>query len=156
MRIFFATILVTHLFFINKSYCQSKEDTTFKRGFQIHPFQQQLGFRSNLDKKVFLDFKGGLAFTALPYLTLELNLCKRFINKPRTKVYWGIGATLDEFIAGIQFPLGIEFSPIDTQRQLTFILELAPRLSYSQSYFVNIQFYPHVGACYYLRNKIKK
>jgi len=83
-------------------------------------------------------------------------LCKRFVNKPRTKVYWGVGFTVEEFVAGIQFPFGLEFSPVVTQRQLTFMVELAPRLSFSQSYFVNIQFFSHLGACYYLRTKIKK
>ena len=135
---------------------QSTEpDTVYKRGFQIHPFQTQIGFRSNLDKKYFIDFKGGLAFTALPYFTLELNVLKRFVNEKQTKVYWGAGLSIDEFVFGLQFPLGIEFSPIYQNRQLTFIAEVAPRLSYSNSYFANIQLYPHVGVSYYLKAKQK-
>ena len=129
------------------------QDTMYKSGFQVHPFQKQIGYRSNLDKKHFIDFKGGMSFTAIPYLTLELNVLRRSVNKKQTKVYWGTGVSLEEFVIGLQFPIGIEFSPIANYRQLTFITEIAPRLSYSKSYFFNLQFYPHIGVCYYLKTK---
>lgn len=154
-----ATVLICFLLLLSSFKVQSQTtqlDSIYKKGFQIHPFQKQIGFRSNLDKKYFIDFKGGLSFTALPYFTLELNFLKRFLNKKQTKVYWGAGLSVDEFIFGFQFPMGIEFSPLSNNRQLTFITELAPRLSYSKSYFVNIQFYPHIGVCYYLKTKQKK
>jgi len=33
MRIFFAAIIVAQVFFLSKSYCQSQEDSAFKREF---------------------------------------------------------------------------------------------------------------------------
>lgn len=154
MKLLTALLGTITMFFSCKLHCQNaSQDTIYKRGFQVHPFQRQIGYRSNLDKKHFIDFKGGMAFTAIPYLALELNVLRRSVNKKQTKVYWGTGVSIEDFVIGLQFPIGIEFSPIANYRQLSIITEIAPRLSYSPNYFFNLQFYPHLGVCYYLKTK---
>lgn len=121
------------------------------KGFVIYPFEKQLGYRSNLNKKWFSDFKGGMTFSALPFFTLEFNRNKRFVNTDRVKVYTGIGVTLDSYVPGVQVPFGIEFIPIANVKQLTIIAETKPKISLGPTNFLNISFSPHVGVAYYLR-----
>lgn len=128
-------------------------ETKITKGFAVYPFEKQLGYRSNLNKKWFTDFKGGMTFSALPFFILELNRNRRFVNTNRVKVYSGIGITLDSYVPGIQVPLGIEFVPIADIKQLTIIAETKPKISLGPTNFLNVSFSPHMGVVYYLRMK---
>ena len=133
-----------------------KQKKTIKSGFQIYPLQQQIGWRGNLTKKSFWDFKGGLTLSELPFFVLELNYCRRFVNRSNVKVYWGGGITFDSYVPGIQIPFGIEFCPLQTLEQLTIIAEVSPKMSFGPVNFMNIAFSPHTGLCYYMKyNHIK-
>ena len=126
-------------------------ESIIKKGLTIYPLQKQIGYRSNLTKKWFTDFKGGMTFSALPFFILELNRNRRFVNLDRVKVYSGIGVTLDSYIPGIQVPLGIEFIPLSDVKQLSIIAEVKPKITLGPTNFLNISFSPHIGVAYYFK-----
>jgi hypothetical protein len=123
------------------------------KALAFYPLQKQLGYRSNLTKKWFSDFKGGMTFSALPFFVLEYNRNCRFVNANKVKVYSGIGITLDSYVPGLQVPFGIELVPIATVAQLSFIAEVKPKVSFGPSNFLNTSFSPHVGLAYYFKQK---
>ena len=125
------------------------------RALALYPFEKQLGYRSNLTRKWFSDFKGGMTFSALPFFVLELNRNFRYVNKEKIKVYSGIGITLDSYVPGIQVPLGIELIPFTGLQQLTVIVEVKPKLSVGPTNFVNISLSPHLGLAYYFKQKVE-
>lgn len=129
------------------------EATKIIKGFAIYPLQKQIGYRSNLTKKWFSDFKGGMTYSALPFFVLEFNRNCRFVNNPKVKVYSGIGITFDSYIPGLQVPLGIEFIPLADVKQLSIIVEAKPKISLGPTNFLNISFSPHIGVAYYLKSK---
>jgi hypothetical protein len=130
-----------------------KPTTKIYKGLVIYPFQKQIGYRSNLTKTWFSDFKGGMTFSALPFFVLEYNRNRRFVNTQKVKVYAGIGVTFDSYVPGIQSPIGIEFIPIQDVARLSIIAEVAPKLTLGPTNFMNISFSPHIGIAYYLREK---
>ncbi len=125
------------------------------KGFAVYPLQKQIGYRSNLTKRWFFDFKGGMTYSALPFFVLEFNRNRRFVNTNKVKVYSGIGITLDSYIPGIQVPLGIEFIPLSDVKQLSITMEAKPKMTFGPTNFLNISFSPHIGVTYYLKTKIK-
>ena len=131
-------------------------DSKFIKGFSVYPLEKQIGYRSNLTRKWFTDFKGGMTFSALPFFVLELNRNYRFVNTNRVKVYTGIGLTLDSYVPGVEVPLGIEFIPLADVKQLSIIAETQPKISLGPTNFLNISFSPHIGVAYYLRAKAQK
>ena len=122
-----------------------------RRGLALYPFQKQIGYRSNLTRQWFTDFKGGMTISALPFLTLELNRCTRFVNKEQVKVYTGFGLTFDSYIPGVQVPIGIEAIPLKQMNQLSVIAEVKPKMTFGPTNFLNVSFSPHIGICYYLK-----
>lgn len=136
------------------SYINQKNETSkIIKGFAIYPFQKQIGYRSNLTKKWFSDFKGGMTFSALPFFVLEFNRNYRFVNKNKVKVYTGLGLTFDSYIPGVQVPFGIEFIPLNDVTQLSIIAETKPKITFGPTNFLNISFSPHLGVIYYLKMK---
>lgn len=129
------------------------EATKIVKGFVIYPLQKQIGYRSNLTKKWFSDFKGGMTYSALPFFVLEFNRDCRFINTNKVKVYSGIGLTFDSYVPGLQVPLGIEFIPLADVKQLSIIVEAKPKMSLGPTNFLNISFSPHIGVAYYFKEK---
>lgn len=124
-----------------------------KRGLALYPLQKQIGYRSNLTRQWFTDFKGGMTLSAIPFFVLELNRCKRFVNKEQVKVYAGLGLTFDSYIPGMQVPFGIEVVPIKQVNNLTVIAEVKPKMTFGPTNFLNVSFSPHIGLCYYLKTK---
>jgi hypothetical protein len=122
-----------------------------RKGLALYPLQKQIGYRSNLYRVWFTDFKGGITISALPFLTLELNRCKRFVRKEQVNVYAGIGVTFDSYIPGVQVPIGIEVIPIKQVNNLTVIAEVKPKMTFGPTNFLNVSFSPHIGICYYLK-----
>ena len=123
------------------------------KALALYPLQKQLGYRSNLTRKWFTDFKGGMTFSALPFFVLELNRDCRFVNKENIKVYSGLGLTFDSYVPGIQVPFGMEVVPLEKIPQLSFIAEVKPKMTLGPTNFLNISFSPHVGIAYYFKQK---
>ncbi len=127
--------------------------TRIYKALALYPIQKQLGYRSNLTRKWFTDFKGGMTFSALPFFVLELNRNCRFVNKENVSVYSGIGVTFDSYVPGMQVPFGIEVAPLEKLKQLSVIAEVKPKLSFGPTNFLNISFSPHLGIAYYFKQK---
>jgi hypothetical protein len=131
----------------------NNSQSEIRKGFAVYPLEKQIGYRSNLTRKWFTDFKGGMTYSALPFFVLELNRNRRFVNTDRVKVYSGLGLTLDSYVPGVQVPLGIEFIPLADVKQLSIIAEAKPKISLGPTNFLNISFSPHIGVAYYLKMK---
>jgi len=150
--LFFLVALTAHFF--GQDSTQISKDNP-RNGLALYPFQKQIGYRGNLNRKWFSDFKGGMTFSALPFFILEYNLNGRFVNKEKVKVYSGIGITLDSYVPGVQVPIGIEFIPVTEMGPLSVIFEVKPKISLGPTNFLNFSFSPHVGIAYYLKQTKK-
>ena len=148
-NLLFFLIALTGHFFGQDSIQISKENP--RKGLALYPFQKQIGYRSNLNRKWFSDFKGGMTFSALPFFVLEFNRNARFVNKEKVKAYSGIGITLDSYVPGIQVPVGIECIPLEGVGALSIIFEVKPKISLGPTNFLNFSFSPHIGVAYYLK-----
>jgi hypothetical protein len=123
------------------------------KGLTLFPIEKQIGYRSNLNKKWFTDFKGGMTYSALPFFVLEINRCRRFVMTQSVNVYSGVGLTFDSYVPGIQCPIGMEVVPLKDVPHLSVIAEVAPKMTFGPTNFLNITFSPHVGLCYYMKEK---
>lgn len=150
--LFFLVVLIAHCF--GQDSLQTRIDLP-RNGLALYPFQKQIGYRGNLNRKWFSDFKGGMTFSALPFFILEYNRNHRFVNKENVKVYSGIGITLDSYVPGIQIPIGMEFIPVAAAGPLSVIVEVKPKISLGPTNFLNFSFSPHLGIAYYLKQAKK-
>lgn len=141
---------------------QTNKDTTqtlsdFRGGFSIYPVpnKTRLGFRSNINKKWAFDSKFGYTFTLAPQFNIELNVIRRFKRMDILNFYTGFGATLDGFTPGVNIPIGFELMPFEKHKNLVFVAEASPKITFSFSSAFSSTLNGTIGFIYFRPQKQK-
>jgi len=97
----------------------------------LHPVNNIISWRSNMNKKHFWDYKleyqaGTISGVPFVNLSPQVNLCWRRRNDEFVKYYWGIGLGLETFLPRLVIPVGIEFFPLEKAPQLSIVAEASP------------------------------
>jgi hypothetical protein len=124
-----------------------------QRALTLYPLSSQLGYRSNQQKKMFLDIKAGMTFSTLPFVQLAISGDKRWVNKEAVKMYSGLGITFDSFVPGVQFPIGVEFFPVERIDNLSVIIETNPKITFGPTNFLNTNIQGNIGLAYYFAKR---
>jgi hypothetical protein len=121
------------------------------RAVSLYPFENKLGYRSNLSKNYFTDIKAGLTFSTLPFLQFELSRNKRFVRKDIFNTYIGVGVTFDSYVPGVQLPIGFEIMPFKQLNNFCIITEVNPKITFGPANFLNTNLQGHLGMAYFFR-----
>ena len=156
---FFITILL--VFFTLQNYSQDtlkEQKSAFKGGFALFPIPNKpmIGFRSNIQKNWAFDTKLGYNFSRIPLLNLELSVLHRHIKNELFNMYSGFGVTIDGITPGIIVPLGFEIIPFSNFKNIVFVAEASPKVTFSFSSAFNSSFSGNIGIIYYKPRKQKK
>jgi hypothetical protein len=126
------------------------QNGVIRNAISFYPLEKQIGWRGNLGKSYFTDVKAGMTISAIPFITFEMSRCKRIKLQPSNALYIGAGLTFDSFVPGAQMPFGFEFIPFTHIDNLSFIVEVSPKVTFGPINFLNTNMNAHIGCAYYL------
>jgi len=133
----------------------AKDIQSFGSGFAIfpHPNKTMIGFRSNLNKKWSFDSKLAYTFTGIPALNVELNVIHRHVRNEVLNFYSGFGITLDGFSPGFIVPIGFEIKPFEKFKNIVFVAEASPKLTFYFSSGLSSGLSGNIGIIYFRPTK---
>ena len=128
-----------------------KDVQAFRGGFAIfpNPNKTMIGYRSNLNKKWSFDSKLGYTFVGIPALNIELNVIHRHIRNEVMNFYSGFGITLDGFNPGCIVPIGFEIMPFEKFKNIVFIAEASPKLTFNLGSGLSSGLSGNIGIIYF-------
>ncbi len=129
----------------------STKEQTFRKGFGIfpHPNKTMIGYRSNLDKKWSFDSKLAYTFTGIPQFNIELNVIHRHVRNEVLNFYSGFGITLDGYSPGCIVPIGFEITPFEKFKNIIFVAEASPKLTFYFSSGLSSGLSGNIGIIYF-------
>gem|GEM_PF-1882147 len=134
-----------------------KSKSEFKGGIGLFPMPNKtmIGYRSNIHKNWAFDSKLGYTFSRIPLLNLELNIQHRHVKNEIFNLYSGFGITFDGFTPGVILPLGFELKPFEKYKNIVFVVEASPKLTFSFSSAFNSSLNGNIGIIYFKPRKKK-
>ncbi len=126
-------------------------------GLGIYPFENKLGYRSNLNKRGFWDLKAGGYLGGATLITPDVEFSRIWRRKSMldssVRVYSGVGMSFFFIVPGVVVPIGIEARLKPISPNLVLVAEACPRFDLFGTGVFQASIKGHFGVVYHFGKK---
>lgn len=135
----------------------SAKAATAQHGLAVYPFENKLGYRSNLNKRGFWDLKAGGYLGGATVLTPDVEINRIWRKKSHldsnVRFYSGFGLSFFFIVPGVVVPIGIEAKLTAISPRLVLIAEANPRFDLFGTGVFQASLRGHFGIAYHFGKK---